>query len=260
MGQQNKEVMANDIIVPQSYYHVTKSFNQINGLVTTGAATCTALAMSASNENGEIIYALTHIDGENDIKKVIDGMIEDMNTQINGIVGTINAYIASAGIKNNGNLAHTPEKVVDYLNQKNVALKFASNLQQIRIGGSSKKDDIVRVSEGVDEIHRAEGNKNLDGLIQQANALPKMKGGHNKWTELKQEGGYSSGVHDPMEEVIKQVLDKALYWEKETEVNDNAQQQKLTNLKSAIKKEENWYKKYLYGRKLLAWADTAQNQ
>ncbi|MBH8575833.1 DUF4157 domain-containing protein [Nostocaceae cyanobacterium CENA369] len=248
-----KADMANDIVVPQSYYHVTKSFNTISGLVTTGAATCTGLAMSASNEEGETIYALTHIDGENDIPAVIDGMIGDMDSQIDGIVGSINAYIASGGVGSQGNLEHTPKEVVKYLQQKNVALKFASQLQQIRIGGKSQKDDLVRTNENVDQLHRKSGNKDVNGLIQQVTALPQMKGGHD-WETLEQEDGYESGKHDPMEPTIQQVLERALSLQQNTPIDDQEGQQKLKNLKSEINKQKGWFEKYLFGKKLLTWA------
>ncbi|MCC5635369.1 DUF4157 domain-containing protein [Nostoc sp. CHAB 5844] len=255
LSDKDKNAMANDIVVPQSYYHVTKSFNKINGLVTTGAATCTGLAMSASNQEGEIIYALTHIDGDNNIPEMIDGMLNDMETQINGIVGQINAYIASGGIGSQGSLEHTPKKVVDYLKSKNVALQFASQLQQIRIGGNSKQGDLVRSGENVDQLHRESGNKDVDGLIQQVNALPQMKGGH-AWKKLDQEDGYISGTHDPMEPTIQQVYDRALSLEKAADINDQNQQQKLKNLKTAIKNQQEWYKNYLFGKKLVEWAVT----
>ncbi|GBE93481.1 DUF4157 domain-containing protein [Nostoc cycadae] len=252
LNNKDKNVMANDIIVPQSYYHVTESFNQINGLVTTGAATCTGLAMSASNADGKTIYALTHIDADNDIEGVIDGMIKDMNTQINGINGGINAYIASGGVKPDGQLEHTPKIVVDYLKKQKVAIKFASGLQQIRIGGNSQQNDLVRVSESVSVIHNDKGNKNVDGLIQQVTALPKMKGGH-AWEELKENQEYESGKHDPMEESIKQVLERALQLAGEVN-NDETQQEKFQTLKNAVKNEKDWYGKYVFGRKLLIWA------
>lgn len=248
-----KADMANDIVVPQSYYHVTKSFNKINGLVTTGAATCTGLAMSASNQKGETIYALTHIDGDNDIPAMIDGMIGDMENQIGGIVGSINAYIASGGVGPKGDLKQTPKKVVDYLQQKNVDIKFAGEVQQIRIGGKSKEDDLVRTNENVDQLHRESGNKDVNGLIQQVTALPQMKGGH-AWEELTQEDGYQSGTHDPMEPTIQQVLERALSLEKDIPVNDQDGQQKLKNLKSEINKQKNWFEKYLFGKKLVTWA------
>ncbi|AFY42409.1 DUF4157 domain-containing protein [Nostoc sp. PCC 7107] len=252
LSNNDKNVMANDIIVPQSYYHVTKSFNEINGLVTTGAATCTGLAMSASNADGETIYALTHIDANNDIKGVIDGMINDMTTQIGNIVGNINAYIASAGVGSKGQLKDTPKDVVKHLESKPVTINFASGLQQIRIGGNSETGDLVRVSESVDIIHRKEGNKNVDGLIQQVTALPKMKGGHD-WEKLEENQDYTSGKHDPMEESIKQVLERALQLQEETK-NDESQQEKFQTLKKVVKNEKDWYGKYVFGRKLLIWA------
>ncbi|MBD2593897.1 DUF4157 domain-containing protein [Nostoc spongiaeforme FACHB-130] len=245
-----KQDMTNDIVVPQSYYHVTKSFDKINGLVTTGAATCTGLAMSASNADGETIYALTHIDGDNDIKGVIDGMINDMTTQIGNVVGNINAYIASGGVKATGGYRDTPKDVVEYLNKQNVTIHFTSQLQQIRIGGSSQENDLVRVGQDVDKLHGKFGSKNVDGLIQQVNALPQMKGGHGKWEELKEDGGYSSGKHDPMEATIETVLGRAL--QLQDQVKD--QPEKFQALKKAINDNENWYKKYLYGKKILAWA------
>lgn len=255
LSEKDKNAMANDIVVPQSYYHVTKSFNQINGLVTTGAATCTGLAMSASNKDGETIYALTHIDGDNDIPKMIDGMLNDMETQLKGISGTVNAYIASGGIGSQGGLEHTPKEVVDYLKKKNVALQFASQLQQIRIGGNSKHGDLVKSGENVDQLHRGSGNKNVGGLIQQVNALPQMKGGH-AWEKLEKEDGYISGTHDPMEPTIQQVYTKALSLEEAADINDQDQQQKLKNLKTAITNQQEWFKNYLFGKKLVEWAVT----
>lgn len=252
LNNKDKKVMANDIMVPQSYYHVTESFNTINGLVTTGAATCTGLAMSGSNADGKTIYALTHIDAENDIKGVIDGMINDMTTQIGNIVGNINAYIASAGVGSKGQLKDTPTDVVKYLESKPVSIKFASGLQQIRIGGNSKQGDLVKVSESVSVIHNENGNKSINGLLQQIIALPNMKGGH-KWEELKEENGYVSGTHDPMEAAIKQVLGRALELEEKAK-NDNTQQAKFQELKKAINDAKSWYEKYLFGRKLLIWA------
>ncbi|MBD2299769.1 DUF4157 domain-containing protein [Nostoc sp. FACHB-190] len=250
-----KNKLAQDIVVPQSYYHVTKNFAEISGLVTTGAGPCTALAMSANNQAGEIVYALTHIDADNNITQLIDNMITDMGQEIGGVIGSINAYIASSSVSADGQLSNTPKIVVPYLKTKgNVIIHFTSEKQQIRIGAeaNAEKSNFVKTSDVIDQLHSGTGKKNLDGLIQQIIALPKMKGGHD-WDKLEENQEYESGKHDPMEESIKQVLERALQLQEETK-NDANQQEKFQPLKNAVKKEKDWYSQYVFGRKLLIWA------
>ena len=251
-----KKEMAKDIVVPQSYYHVTKSFGKISGLVTTGAATCTGLALSSSNEKGEPIYALTHIDDDNDIPKMIDGMMADMETQNNSIVGAINAYIASGSVKPQGDMIHTPKKVVEYLKSKGVVIQFTSAMDQIRIGGNSEKGDLVRTGQDVDKLHKTSGQKDADALIKQATALTQMKGGHGKWEKLADNAEYKATIHDPMEDAINQVLQRGLILEKNTPVNDEEQQQKLKALKTEINTQKNWFENYSYGKRILKWAES----
>jgi len=251
-----KKEMAKDIVVPQSYYHVTKSFDKISGLVTTGAATCTGLALSSSNEKGEPIYALTHIDDDNDIPKMIDGMMADMEAQNSGIVGAIDAYIASGSVKPQGDMIHTPKKVVEYLKSKGVAIQFTSAMDQIRIGGNSKKGDLVRTGQDVDNLHKTSGQKDADALIKQATALTQMKGGHGKWEKLADNAEYKATIHDPMEDAINQVLQRGLILEKNTPVNDEEQQQKLKALKTEINTQKNWFENYSYGKRILKWAES----
>ncbi|MEO0433620.1 MAG: DUF4157 domain-containing protein [Cyanobacteria bacterium J06656_5] len=290
LSRNEKNKMQQDIVVPESYYHVTKSFDEFSGLATTGAATCTALAMSAANEDGDCIYAVTHIDADNSISTVIDGMIKDMSSQLDGTI-SFKAYIASGSGVNpeNGEFSNTSKDVVEYLKTKDISIEFTAKSGNIRIGGKSVDDDFVRTNEKVSVLHSNDGNnKDHNGLIQQIQAMPRMKGKHDNWEELDNTSDYHSSTHDPMEGAIEAVLKRCqslenLVNKKKDKNNKDTQEsrnnksknkkkskkkkksknknvkitttlQDIIKIKETVVNLENWYTNYAFGRELLKWA------
>ena len=257
LSRNDKKEMKQDIVVPQSYYHVAESFNTISGLVTTGAGQCTALAMSAANEDGNCVYAVAHIDAENSISTVVYGMLEDMAAQLNESNLsdlTVKAYIASdEGVSVDGTLSETPKNVIPYLKQQGINIVFTGRATDIRIGSDSIDDDHVRIGRGVGQLHSECGKKNFDGLTRQIEAMPQMKGGHGNWEDFDDPSDYSYSVHDPMEGIIKAVLERCQFLE--SRVGDNEKKiQKLTTLKEVITSCETWYNNYVFGKSLVTWA------
>ncbi|MBE9070076.1 DUF4157 domain-containing protein [Leptolyngbya cf. ectocarpi LEGE 11479] len=284
LSNNEKSNMQQDIVVPESYYHVTKSFNEFSGLATTGAATCTALAMSAADENGDCIYAVTHIDADNSIPTVIDGMIKDMRSQLDGTI-SFKAYISSGSGVNlkNGNLSETSKDVANYLKKQKISIEFTTKSSNIRIGGKSVDDDMVRTNEKIGVIHSKGGNnKDHNGLIQQIKAMPQMKGRHENWENLDNTSDYNSSVHDPMEGAIKAVLQRCQSLEelvikknknqenksgnkknkkkrrnkknKKNKVKITTTPQDIVKIKETITSLKSWYADYAFGKDLLIWA------
>ncbi|MEM1256817.1 MAG: DUF4157 domain-containing protein [Cyanobacteria bacterium P01_H01_bin.21] len=253
-GNPTKE-MADDIRVPQGYYHVSKKFGDINGLMTDGAGTCTCVGLSAVNTDGEPVYAMTHIDKECDIPKVLQGMIKDMAALIGGIEGEVKAYTASGGMTPDGILQDTPKDVIPELQKLGVKIKLLKTNGDLRIGGKTSKNDQVKVGDN-QMVDLQNNEKSVDGLIAQVNAMPKMKKGHNNWTKLEDNESYSTGKHDPMESLIDVTLTRARKIEK---ANDPEMEQGIINLKEAIKSLENWYNTWTNGKKMVEWAQQKNN-
>lgn len=67
-----------DIAVPQGFVVVKSKNEMLAGLFTNGVATCIAIGMS---DDALTAFAFTHLDGEADIKKSIDYMIELINSK-----------------------------------------------------------------------------------------------------------------------------------------------------------------------------------
>lgn len=286
----------NDIIVPQGYYHVTQKSEEISGLMTNGASPCTALAMSGVSGE-KVAYALTHIDDETDIKKVIQGMIAGIRKKLNEPNENISlsAYLSSAsGISDKTTtLQDTPKKVVPVLKELNIDIKSMSTSTDIRIGGnddSLSKDDSVFAS---DKLSGLQHKKEVIGLIQQVNAMPKMVRGHDNWEALGYEEDksnetkeerlkrmdkksleelnklFKTGRTDPIEDVIYHVIKRIDKIETPNQTDETNTKnikpeedskklkpsKELIKLKTTVKNHEKYYNNYGMGKKLLEWAN-----
>ena len=95
-----KEAYSNAVAVPQGFYHVTDSESDADSLFTNGAGPCSAVALYAYSALTEKeIYAVGHIDANNQHDRFISEMIAAMVERGGGQIGPIEGVVSSLNAK-----------------------------------------------------------------------------------------------------------------------------------------------------------------